>query len=196
MCFGNSRNRIKSLGMSAVSIYRRLPRGRPLIGFQMETPGEVDLRESPDGQIVACREVRHDGKLVGELEASVFAAALIIDRDGILEEKACEAIRRACGGRGSVSAVAVRLPGASGYRSDAVVNAPLPYVYAFAVTAHHLGLDGGVLITVRSASPDWPAGDHMLRTLRILTRHGTAQPTDEASEEREPILPVVAPTRD
>lgn len=201
MCFGYSRNRIKSLGMSTPSIYRRLPRGRPMIGFQLETPCEVDLQEGskpagPHGQNVACREVRHDGRVVGELEVSVFAAALIIDRDGILEEKACEAIRGACGGRGTVSAVAVRLPGASGYRSEAVVSAPLPYVYAFAVTAHHLGLDGGVLITVRSARPDWPAGDHMLRTLRILTRHGTAQPSDEASEDREPILPVVAPTRD
>ncbi|HEU4734819.1 MAG TPA: hypothetical protein VFT22_43305 [Kofleriaceae bacterium] len=177
--------------MSVPSLYRRLPRGRPLIGFQMETPREVDLR---DGQIVACREVRQDGKIVGELEVSVFAAALIIDRDGILEEKACEVIRRERGGRGGVSAAQVRLPGASGYRSEAVLSAPLPYVYAFAVTAYDLGLDGGLLITVRSASPDWPAGDHMLRTLRILTRHGIAEASDEL--EGEPILPVVAPARE
>jgi hypothetical protein len=182
--------------MSVPSVYRRLPRGRPLIGFQLDTPREIELRDGQgqgQGQIVECREVRQDGKLVGELEVSVFAAALIIDRDGILEEKACEVILRECGGRGRAVAVAVRLPGASGYRSEAVLTTPLPYVYAFAVTAYDLGIDGGVLIIVRSASPEWPAGDHMLRTLRILTRNGMAGADDEL--EREPILPVVAPTR-
>jgi hypothetical protein len=88
----------------------------------------------------------------------------------------------------------VRLPGASGFRADAVHSTRLPYVYVFAVAPHDLGVDGGVLITIRSASPDWSAADHILRSLRIVTRHGTAPGNDEL--DSEPILPVVVPTRD
>src|SRR5262245_22226349 len=93
MCFGDSRNRIMGLGMSESRTYRREPRGRPAIGFQLDVPREVELR---DTTVLRCREVRPgnggEGKPVGELEASVFAAALIIDRDGILSEKASEVI--------------------------------------------------------------------------------------------------------
>jgi hypothetical protein len=177
--------------MSTPSMYRRAPRGRPLIGFQLEAPGEVELQ---DGAVLRCREVRQDGRIVGELEVSVFAAALIIDRDGILEEKAREVIGREVPVRGGATAVAVSLPGASGFRADAIQSTRLPYVYVFAVAAHDLGVDGGVLITIRSASPDWPAGEHMLRSLRILTRHGMATANDEL--DSVPILSVVAPTRD
>jgi hypothetical protein len=176
--------------MAVPSIYRRAPRGRPLIGFQLEAPGEVELR---DGAVLKCREVRQDGRIMGELEASVFAAALIIDRDGILQEKALEVIGTEVPVRRGASAVAVRLPGATGFRADAIQTTQLPYVYVFAIAAPDLGVDGGVLITIRSASPDWPAADHMLRSLRILTRHGTAPVTGEL--DGEPILPVVAPTR-
>jgi hypothetical protein len=86
------------------------------------------------------------------------------------------------------------LPGASGFRADAIASAGLPYVYVFALAPHDLGVDGGVLIAIRSAGPDWPAGDHMLRSLRILTRHGTAPAHDDP--DSEPLLPVVAPSRD
>lgn len=177
--------------MPTPSMYRRAPRGRPLIGFQLEAPGEVELR---DGAVLKCCEVRQGGRIVGELEVSVFAAALVIDRDGILAEKAREVIACEVPIRGGATAVAVRLPGASGFRADAVHGTRLPYVYVFAVAPHDLGVDGGVLITIRSASPDWPAADHMLRSLRILTRHGTAPLSDEPDSEL--MLPVVAPTRE
>jgi hypothetical protein len=173
--------------MSSPLLYRRPPRGRPALGFQLEAPGEVELRE---GSVLKCREVRQDGRIVGELEVSLFAAALIIDRDGILAEKAQEVRGREVRGRGA-DAVAVRFPGASGFRADAVQSTRLPYVCVFALAPHDLGVDGGVLITVRSASPGWPAADHILRSLRLLTRSGMAPETDE----REPILPVVAPPR-
>ena len=148
--------------------------------------------------MVTWREVRPDGRVVGELEASVFAAALIIDRDGILAEQARAVVRREVPGRAGAEAeaVAVRLPGASGYRAEAVRVAPLPYVFVFAIAPNDLGIDGGVLITVRSARPDWAAADHMLRSLRLLKRNGTvdggaaAEPDDVGSGEL--MLPVVA----
>jgi len=176
--------------MSSPSIIRQEPRGRPAIGFQLEVPGEVEVRDEP---VILCRELRRDGRIVGELEASVFAAALIIDRDGILAETASDVLRRETGRLGA-AAVAVLLPGAGGYRAEAVVRTQLPYVYVFAVAPADLGVDGGVVITIRSATPDWPAAEHMLRTLRILTRNGRISTNYDAQET--PFLPVVVPTRD
>ena len=159
-----------------------------MIGFQLEVPGEVALSE---GSTLRCREVLRDGRTRGELEISLFTAALVIDREGILAEKACEVLAREAAVRGGPTAVAVALPGASGYRADAVVNATLPYRYAFAIAPPDLGVDGGVAIVVRCASPDWPAADHMLRSLRILTRTGRIATQDDVDDG--PLLPVVAP---
>ena len=159
-----------------------------MIGFQLEVPGEVELR---DGPTLMCREVLQGGRTRGELEISLFAAALVIDRDGILAEKACDVLAREATVRGGPTAVAVALPGASGYRASAVIGAPLPYRYAFAIAPPDLGVDGGVAVVVRCASPDWPAGDHMLRSLRILTRTGRI--ATQAEVDDGPLLPVVAP---
>ena len=173
--------------MPSPTLYRRRSRGRPALGFQMEVPAEIELH---DGATVKCREVRGDGRLIGELEMTVFAAALVIDRDGILAEKACETVRRELSGRAVSGAIAVRLPGASGFRADAVLSTRLPYLYAFTLAPSDLGVDGGILITVRSASPDWPAADAMLATLRLLRRNGTVD--DAEQEDDEPLLPLIA----
>jgi hypothetical protein len=159
-----------------------------MIGFQVEIPREVELREGP---ALKCREVLQGGRTRGELEISLFSAALVIDRDGILAEKACEVLSREATVRGGPNAVAVALPGASGFRAEAVLNAPLPYRYAFAIAPPDLGVDGGIAITIRCASPDWPAADHMLRSLRILTRTGRIATQTEIDDG--PLLPVVAP---
>lgn len=168
-------------------LYHRRARGRPALGFQMDVPDAIELR---DAATVVCREVRGDGRLIGELELTVFAAALVIDRDGILAEKAREAVRREPGVREVGDAIAVRLPGASGFRAEAVVGAPLPYVFGFALAPSDLGVDGGLAITVRSARPDWPAADAMLATLRLLRRNGTVDEHDDS--EDEPMLPLIA----
>jgi len=127
--------------------------------------------------VVHCEE-RHDGRIVGELTVEVFAAALIIDRDGILETKASDAT--------GTPAVAVVLPGATGYRAEAVVSGPLPYHYVFAIASGDLAIDGGLLITIRCTHPDWPAAEVALRSLRILTRDGIAPANDDA-----PLLPLI-----
>jgi hypothetical protein len=162
-----------------------------LIGFQLEVPGEVELREGP---VLKCREVLQGGRTLGELEVSVFGAALVIDRDGILAEKAREVLSREAMVRGGPTAVAVALPGASGFRADAVQNTPLPYRYVFAIAPPDLGVDGGILVVIRCASPDWPAADHILRSLRILTRNGRVATNDEIDDS--PLLPVLALRRD
>jgi hypothetical protein len=48
----------------------------------------------------------------------------------------------------------------------------LPYLYVFAFAP--LGVDGGVLVIVRSAQPSWAAADAILGSLRLLTRGGVA----------------------
>lgn len=159
-----------------------------MLGFQLEVPREIELL---DGPTLKCREVLQGGRILGELEISLFVAALVIDRDGILAEKACEVLAGEAAVRRAPTAVAVALPGASGYRADAVISAALPYRYVFAIAPGDLGVDGGIAIVVRCASPDWQAADHMLRSLRILTRTGRIATQSEVDDG--PILPVVAP---
>jgi hypothetical protein len=177
--------------MSPATTYRRAPQGRPSIGFQLEAPAGLELREGP---ALTCREVRPDGRVVGEIEVGLFAAALVIDRDGILADKALEAMNRLATLRRVVVPEPVALPGANGFRAAAVHSAALPYLYSFAIAPSDLGVDGGVLITIRAASPEWAAADHVLRSLRVLTRTGRVATNCEADDT--PMLPVVAPIRD
>ena len=171
--------------------YRRAANGRPSIGFQLEVPPGVALQEGPALQ---CREARSDGRVVGELEVSIFPAALVIDRDGILAEKAAEAMTRLATLRRPVVPTPISLPGANGFRAAAVCSAALPYIYSFAIAPSDLGVDGGVLITIRAAGPSWPAADHVLRSLRVLTRTGRVATNCEADDS--PMLPVIAAGRD
>jgi hypothetical protein len=177
--------------MSQPTVYRRVPQGRPSIGFQLEAPAELELREGPT---LHCRELRPDGSVRGEIEISLFPGALVIDRDGILAEKALEAMNRLATLRRAVVPAPVALPGANGFRAAAVHTASLPYIYSFAIAPSDLGVDGGVLITIRAATPEWAAADHVLRSLRVLTRTGRVATNCEAGDA--PILPVVVPARD
>src|ERR1043166_10160835 len=102
--------------MAEPTKYRRPARGRPMIGFQLDVPREVELRE---GATLKCREVLQGGRTLGELEVSVFGAALVIDRDGILAEKACDVLGREATVRGGPTAVPAVLPGGAGVRADA-----------------------------------------------------------------------------
>jgi len=162
----------------------------PRVGFQLEVPPEV---ERVDGAVVTCRERREDGRTVGELEASVFAAALVIDRDGILAEKARDQLARETNDA-AAPALAVVLPGAAGFRADAVQRTALPYVHVFALAVPDI-VDGGVLITIRSSSSDWPAAEHMLRSLRLITRHGklavAVEHDGHYANDNTSLLPVV-----
>ncbi|HEX5063764.1 MAG TPA: hypothetical protein VFV99_30505 [Kofleriaceae bacterium] len=175
--------------------YRQLPTTSRRIGFEIETPEQVEVIDHPGAGLVKCSE-RRDGKTVGELEVAVFHAALVIDRDGILEEKAASAIESAREPGARVSpAMPIALPGASGYRAElevvrpaGVAKAPLPYVYVFAMAPHDLALDGGLIVTVRCASPEWPAADEILRSLRILSRGGKPAANDADVRSGLPLI--------
>ena len=106
----------------------------------------------------------------------MFRAALVIDRDGILEEKVRHAIvEEVAAGAHVLEPMPVEIAGASGWRVDAQYQRgtdkpALPYVYVFALASDDLGVDAGVLVTVRSASPEWPAADQIVQSLKIFTR--------------------------
>ena len=157
--------------------YRLPPTAARRVGFELATPREVEV--APAGEMLRCRERRGE-VTIGELEIEVFHAALVIDRDGILEEKVRERIEAAiAAGAHVLEAVPFELANASGYRVDAEylrggARPALPYVYVFAIAPDDLGVDAGVVVTVRSASAQWPAADEILRSLRLLSRRSTS----------------------
>ena len=179
-----------------IRAYRHAPtasrqRGLPSIGLEVIAPSEVELTPIPVGDaVLRCREHK-DGKTVGELEVSVFSAPLLIDRDGILEETARTAAENSAEAASVAGTFAVTLPGASGYRADVEPSRKrgLPYVYVFAMAPHDLGIQGGIIVTVRSAQPEWPAAEAILGSLRLLTRNAPAQPAND--EVHAPLLPIV-----
>lgn len=142
--------------------YRQPPNLYKPVGFELATPDHVQVTSGANLTIAETR----DGKTVGELSIEPFRAALIVDRDGILEEKV-----RSVATSGAV--LPVEFPHASGYRAQAVAKqAALPYLHVFAFAP--LGVDGGLLVVVRSVTPEWAAGDAILSSLRLLTRSGVA----------------------
>lgn len=153
--------------------YRLPPTAARRVGYELATPREVEL--APSGERLRCCERRGE-ETIGELEIEVFHAALVIDRDGILEEKVRAAIETAiAAGAHVLEPVPFELGDASGYRVEAEflrggIRPALPYIYVFAIAPDDLGVDAGVLVTVRSASPEWPAADEILRSLRLLCR--------------------------
>jgi hypothetical protein len=176
--------------------YRQLPaasrqRGLPPIGVELEAPAAVEVTPIDSGPtLVRCRERRADGKTIGELEIAIFKAALVIDRDGILEAKASTAANDVADRGVRVSSpMPVSLHGASGYRADAEIRPPppLPYAYVFAMAPNDLGVDGGVLVTIRCATPEWPAADEIIESLRLSTRRGASNDAEPAA----PLLPML-----
>lgn len=143
------------------------------IGYLVAPPSGVEVVRS--GETTHCRQQAGD-TLLGEIEISVFRAALVIDRDGILEEKVRHAIvDEVAGGAEVLEPMPVEISGASGWRVDAeyrrgTERPSLPYIYVFALASDDLGVDAGVLVTVRSASPEWPAADQIVQSLKIFTR--------------------------
>lgn len=176
--------------------FRQLPTASRRIGFEIQTPSEVEIQP---GEVVRCSEKSASGQTVGELEMRVFQAALLIDRDGILEEKLHDAITsNSKPGAHVMPLLPIALPGVSGYRADIEERATgdakpaLPYVYVFAMAPNDLALDGGLLVVVRSASPEWPAADKILSSLRILSRRGVV--ANDAGEELS--LPLLGKRED
>ena len=192
--------------------YRHQPadskrRGLPAIGFSIRVPERLTLAQTPAiapdrGRLVTCRELDRDGLLLGELEIGAFSAALIMDRDGILEQIcAVEADRAliapASGRRESVLPIELA-GGASGYRAEVVllrdsngtVKPRVPYLVYYALGTPDI-VDAGVFVTCRTTGPEWPAADEILASLHIVRQGGSWGTTPEPANDEVPRLPML-----
>jgi hypothetical protein len=155
--------------------FRQPPTTSRRIGFELTPPEDMTVESTKTGARVRGQ--------AGELEVEVFQAALVIDRDGILEEKiqqVVDAVLASDFGARVLQTIPIELPGATGYRADIELVRPMgtarperPYLLVFAVAPHDFGVDGGVIIRVRSESAAWEPAEHILHSLRILTRRGS-----------------------
>jgi hypothetical protein len=150
----------------------------------MEVPREVrlapvDPMASPAGRLMSASERRADGKIAGELEIAVFGAAIVIDREGILEETVTAAAEQATAspaeGRIVEIAHVTNAQGLDGYRADVVLTrdangpAELPFVSFLALARDDAAAAAGALfIRVACASTPWPACAAMIESIAIL----------------------------
>ena len=194
--------------------YRHQPsdsrrRGLPAIGFALSVPDGLELiRTEPiapnRATLLVVRE-RAGDPVIGELELGAFSAALIMDRDGILEQMvAVEADRAlappASGRRDSVLPIELS-SGTSGYRADVVLlrdragvaKPALPY-HAFLALGTPDIVDAGIFVSVRTAKPEWPALDAMLATLRVV-RGGGSWAASPPVDDDMPHLPLLGRRR-
>jgi hypothetical protein len=148
-----------------------------MLSLELDPPSGVELLPvSPD--VVRMREQQANGAPVGELEVSTFKAQLLIDREGVLEEKARTVAESADPGARVDSCNPIVLSGVSGYRVEAAVRArerpALPYIHVLVVAPDDVRFNGGLVITARSARLEWAAGDAIIASLKLLGRRGAA----------------------
>jgi hypothetical protein len=147
------------------------------LSLELEAPTGVELVPlSPEH--LRASERRPDGAPIGELEVTTFKQALIIDRDGVLEDKARTLAEAAAPAALVDSCTPIALPGISGYRAEAFVRSiqrpALPYIHVLVLAPDDLHINGGLVITARSQRLEWAAGDAIIASLKVLGRRGAA----------------------
>jgi hypothetical protein len=169
-------------------------RGLPPIELRFRVGPALTLFELEPGEagdaLVAGEERGTADRLIGRIEVGLFAASLIIDGAGVVEEIARSAAHQALRepvrsrllGEGAVELGA----GSVGFRVDHVmltdgegrVRPTCPYISWLALTSGDPVATGGVLVVVRSAGPDWAAAAALVDSLEIGgggTRPGVAE---------------------
>jgi hypothetical protein len=162
---------------------------------RIRIPEQVTSTPLPTGpHVLICSE---PGR--GELTIELFAAGLIIDRDGILEQMASEAawhavVAPAAGDLRGILPVELA-EGPTGFvaeidltRDDRGLPPELRFLDIYVVAPSDLAVPGGAVVTVRRASDEWPAAAEMLSTLRLGANSG-------AANDARANLPVVGHRR-
>jgi hypothetical protein len=135
--------------------------------------------ESAGEDAIKLRAVERRGnRPIGELEIRVFAARMIMDRDGVLLDAAtalAEELFAAprdgyLGASGSIT-----LPAGEAFRADMTVTRDaaggmpaFPYKSVLALGHPDFMIHAALLIVVQHAEADWPAGDAMLQSLAFI----------------------------
>lgn len=143
------------------------------LSLELDAPTGVELLPVSE-DVVRLREARPDGMALGELEVSTFSDSLIIDRDGVMEDKARALAEGAAPAARIDSCGPVELEHISGYRAEASVrsiNRPaLPYIHVLVLAPEDLRITGGLVVTARSARLEWAAGDAIIASLKVIGR--------------------------
>ncbi len=150
------------------------------VGFRLDLPGGVEI-EPADPSIVQLRASERrvsTGRPLGELEIRVFAARLIMDRDGVLLEAAqalAEELFASPRDGYLGDAGAIMLPAGEAWRADMTVTRdahgrlPLyPYKKVIALGHPDAFVHAALLIVMQQAEATWPAGDAMLQSLQFV----------------------------
>ena len=126
-----------------------------------------------------------NGRVVGELEVSVFHPNLIMDRDGVLRDAALRVAQASLAPprRGYVEGPwEIELPIGSAWRADAVIErdeedkAPaLLYQTAIAIGHPDFRLSAALFVIIRAAAEGWQDGVNMLESLRFTGRNAPRQ---------------------
>jgi hypothetical protein len=162
--------RAAELGLPAIELRFRTVDGL-IVGELAEDAGSALLRGVERGR---------GARVVGTIDIELFAASFVIDRAGVLHDAvqaAADAVlagpaRWRLLGEGEVELAG----GTSGHRIDALIQfdrggrfrPDCPYASWLALAADDAVVRGGVLVTVRSAGPDWSAASALLESLAIV----------------------------
>jgi hypothetical protein len=150
------------------------------VGFRLDIPEGVVVQPS-DPKIIQLRatETRAaTGRPLGELEIRVFAARLIMDRDGVLLDAAralAEELYAAPRDGWLGATGTVELPAGEAWRADVQVTRDerglipiLPYKSVYALGHPNAIVHAALLIVVQHAEATWLAGDEMLQSLEFV----------------------------
>jgi len=158
---------------------RRAADPRQALGFRLTVPPGMTRTGAPSG--IALRlvdeERRDDGEPRAEIDFAVFAASLLIDPAGILDdviERVAGAFIEAPREGWIVDTDSVLIAGQRArritvrvVRDDDGATPALQYQTAIVLAPPDLAIQAALVVVVRSADPTWPGAEAALATLRL-----------------------------
>jgi hypothetical protein len=152
----------------------RKPGKRPA-GFRLSVPDRLVV--VPCGvlgpQFHALEYRSGSERVLGEIEIQVLSPALIMDRDGVLQEIARNAIELITGQK-DADLHPINLPASDGWQAELVVTkdragkaSAYPYVSVIALGHPDPMVPFALLIVKRSVQDSWETGNAMLESLEL-----------------------------
>lgn len=183
---------------------RATERGLPPVEIRFRSAASLHVTDlaverQEGGAVVFAEEIGPTGRRIGTIEIGLFSASLVIDRVGVLHEKARAGAETSLAHARLLGEGEVELDGgASGYRIDALLQLDeegrarpdCPYASWLALAGDDPVARAGVFAVVRSAVPDWPAASALLASLEIV-RSGAPRTRDGRDHAGSLGLPLV-----
>lgn len=186
---------------------RAIERGLPAVELRFRVLPGLTVVELPagdgDAPLFRCEELGTGGRVIGALELHLFPVALVIDRIGVLAERARAWANRELTGsarwRLLVEGEVELAGGTAGHRIDVLMQSnsegrfrpSAPYASWLALASRDAVVPAGVLAVVHSAAPVWRAGTVVLDSLEILGSSGAGSKPAGGSGGPRMVLPLV-----